>query len=89
MRFNLDENAKKPIDYNDNSYQLQVKELAEKSAQLSELVKSCQKICENLGVPFVLVVPDSVAVGRESDYVQAETEDEDDYYESSWQSSGC
>ena len=92
MRFNLENKLQKPTDppvnYNDNSYQLQTKELSEKSAQLTELMKSCKKICESLGVPLVIVVPDSVSVVRESDTVQDE-DTADEYYESSWQSSGC
>lgn len=91
MRFNLESKPQKPteqpINYNDNSYQLQAKELAEKSTQLTELMKSCQKICESLGVPLVIVVPDSVSVVRESDTIEEDIADE--YYESSWQSSGC
>lgn len=83
MRFNLQEKAKNTNPVDDNSYQLQVKELTEKSAQLSELLKSCQKICDNLGVPFILVVPGSISVTYES--IQEKKEDE--YYESSWQAS--
>lgn len=76
-----------PPNYNDNSYQLQTKELAEKSVQLTELMKSCKKICDSLGVPLVIVVPDSVSIIRESDNIQDEVPEDMGDFEPSWYSS--